>query len=1146
MKLERIAVTQLPGIRPGFTVKAFGSGLNVITGPNASGKSSLVRALHHLLYEAPEPSGGALTLEANLRSAAGLWTVTRSGSQIVWQQEGQVVERPSLPAGDFLHCYFLSLDDLLKEDETEEKILDRLRRALSGGFDLKAVRSSLFDVRDRAGQTEQRNLEKAQRKLRELSQASAALERDQRQRLPRLEEDLEAAQEASARATRVEAALAWLAARQEHLAAKARLEAFPSGMEKIFGQEITRLEELEERAETLQEAQREARRERDRAQAAIKATGLADDPPHEAELVARKVDLEKVQEHSTRLEETARQLTKLKARETSAVEALSPRGAPDLRLSPGNVNQAVDLAEKLRHAERRVQELEKAVEASPPDAGAVQAHQTLAQELRRWLRQIDRFRRRRLVGGALAVLAFALATIVNAALEGHRETVLLAAGASLAGLWILWQLRSLSRERQEAERRVAETALPPPKFWTVPGVTERLKQADEHLAELLLQQQAAQKARLLQEDLSEAQGRLAALLETKKAVAAKLGFDPSVTGEGVARFLKLAEDLDRARTERKELEETAEATTQQMTERLARVASFLARFGARIDPASKDEARIKAELRLLEGSVATLKEEKRNLQEARRKSESLAENIEETQTSTLRLYEEAGLEEGDRQELVKRVRALKSFKEEAQATAEAELLERERRTQVDDDGELVRRVEEGDEAGLRSLLNEFSTRAGQLEELQKARADLQAKIDQASQGRQLEEAQLARDEAYDALHEAYEATMRATAGSFLLDEVMAEHRSDQEPAVLATARERFGRFTHHRYDLEVDEAGSFRARDTTQGIIQEISALSTGTRMQLLLAVRLAWTSELERDAEPLPLFLDEALTTSDPERFGEIARNLAGLARDEDRQVFYLSAHPADVLRWEEATGERPHHIDLVDVRFQTAGHEPKDYALPAREQIPAPEGRSPEEYAALLQVPAVDPFEDPGGIHLFYLLRDDLTLLRDLMQDWRLINLGQLETLLESDAAEQAVADPALRLSLQGRCQAARTWVRLWRRGRGRPVGRNELEASGAVSLAFIDAVTELAESVGGNAQDFIEALRDGGVSGFRRNKMEELEEWLQEEGHLDPEEPLTAEERERKTLQRMAGRLRSEEVLLVVASLEGAAGYPAIEPP
>src|SRR5690606_18659603 len=270
-------------------------------------------------------------------------------------------------------------------------------------------------------------------------------------------------------------------------------------------------------------------------------------------------------------------------------------------------------------------------------------------------------------------------------------------------------------------------------------------------------------------------------------------------------------------------------------------------------------------------------------------------------------------------------------------------------------------------------------------------------------------------------------------------------------------------------------------------------------------------TAVAEKGRESLPIMLDEALTTSDPERFASIARNLHETAAREGRQIFYLSAEPTDVLRFERAIGERPAHIDLARIARGPAP-EPEQYAIAEPEPIPAPDGSTPEEYAARLHVPPIDPRLGAGAIHAFYLLRDDLELLHRLIADWHVSHVGPLDAMLRGRVASHIVPDPAARARLAARCRIAHAWVDAFLQGRGKPVDRNALEASGAVSSRFIDEVTALAARLNGDAKRLVDALGQREVQGFPRQKAEELGEWLEEHGYLDSADVLTADERER----------------------------------
>ena len=346
--------------------------------------------------------------------------------------------------------------------------------------------------------------------------------------------------------------------------------------------------------------------------------------------------------------------------------------------------------------------------------------------------------------------------------------------------------------------------------------------------------------------------------------------------------------------------------------------------------------------------------------------------------------------------------------------------------------------------------------------------------------------------------------------------------------MLRRARDLFAEVTARAFELQLRGDGAFIARDVRQETARELAELSSGTRMQLLLAVRLAWIETQEQGGETLPLFLDEALTTSDEERFAVMAQSMERLAGPGDegaagavrgRQIFYLSARRHEPALWQQATGTRPAVIDLASVRFPPEALAPEEYRVDAPPPIPAPNGASAERYASLLGVlPRPDFHQPEGGIHLFHLLRDDLTLLHTLMDTWRIRSLGQLEFLLASDAAQSALAADDLRRDLRQRCRVVRTWVELWRQGRGRPIDRGVLEQSTAVSATYIDRAADLAARVGGDGEALVRALRAGELGRFRTRKIDELERWLADEGYTDDQERLTGEDRRRLTLQRI----------------------------
>src|SRR5690606_25685238 len=128
-----------------------------------------------------------------------------------------------------------------------------------------------------------------------------------------------------------------------------------------------------------------------------------------------------------------------------------------------------------------------------------------------------------------------------------------------------------------------------------------------------------------------------------------------------------------------------------------------------------------------------------------------------------------------------------------------------------------------------------------------------------------------------------------------------------------------------------------------------------GTRVQLLLAVRVAFVETQEQGAR-LPLVFDEVLANSDDDRAQAAIEAVMALARA-GRQVFYLTAQWDEVSRWQRAldgAGLDHRFIDLAEVRrLAAAGRRPLPAMGPARLAPPAPGGCTYQEYGQLLQVP-------------------------------------------------------------------------------------------------------------------------------------------------------------------------------------------------
>lgn len=74
------------------------------------------------------------------------------------------------------------------------------------------------------------------------------------------------------------------------------------------------------------------------------------------------------------------------------------------------------------------------------------------------------------------------------------------------------------------------------------------------------------------------------------------------------------------------------------------------------------------------------------------------------------------------------------------------------------------------------------------------------------------------------------------------------------------------------------------------GQLKEPHQLSTGTREQLYLAIRLAYVLHYCREAEPLPIVMDDVLVNFDDSRAAKTLQTLLGISQDV--QIILLTCH--------------------------------------------------------------------------------------------------------------------------------------------------------------------------------------------------------------------------------------------------------------
>ena len=1142
MHLRRLTIHALPGIEPGFAFEPPSADINIVTGPNAIGKSSLARALQYLL-ESHGSDPPALSLEAEFDGGDARWKVTRNGGRIVWRCNGEVASRPALPGADRVGLFRLSVENLLDDsDANDQALAERLRRELHGNFDLGQPRIELGRLFARH---EARQLAEAERARRRVENEYVDLQR-QEAGLPTLERQIEKAVAARARSEHLAQALGLADAIDARKDRESALAQFPPEMDRLRGDELEQLEESETRASKLNEELRERQRDLQTARASLERTGLAQATPAPEEVHAAEERLRQLGRQSVELDNVRSAVAEADAALRDVLAHFNPEGAPP-KLDSEAIRRADSVAQPLVAAQNRRRELQEqlALAGEAPEATELERHRDGAEALRAWLAGNDVESSRTGTSTKLPRLVswVALAAAAVAAVTALMYGVLVAFAGALAAAIALGVALFLLHGRRSAVpspvaaaiRRFEETDLPPPSQWNEQDVRRHLRDVIEvRLNEMTLQRARAAYSERIRLQMNDADAAVERLEEERTALASEIGFDPRLPVTEFQRFIHLCSEWDKARSRHAQQRERLDLLERDIKDTVDRVRKFADPWRVPDAPALEDAAGW-PDVVLLHGAFDDLRERIDAAGNARNRIlagetaiQSLEQRLAEVHGAVERLFARADVEAHDRAALAARIEQLPRWKEANTALHTANTEEALARVRLAEQPDLVALADEGERTRLQAELEAASVEAAEHTRLIQEHTTIRTRLNDAGKERKLEQTAAEEGAARQALEDKRDDALLAVATGTLLDDVERAFEAEHEPAVLRRARDLFAEVTARAFVLQLRGDGAFIARDVRQETARELAELSSGTRMQLLLAVRLAWIETQEQGGETLPLFLDEALTTSDEERFAVMAQSMERLAGPGDegatgavrgRQIFYLSARRHEPALWQQATGTRPTVIDLASVRFPPEALAPEEYRVDAPPPIPAPNDASAERYASLLGVlPRPDFHQPEGGIHLFHLLRDDLTLLHTLMDTWRIRSLGQLEFLLASDAAQSALAADDLRRGLRQRCRVVRTWVELWRQGRGRRVDRGVLEQSTAVSATYIDRAGDLAARVGGDGEALVRALRAGELGRFRTRKIDELERWLADEGYTDDQERLTSEDRRRLTLQRI----------------------------
>ncbi|MCY2959842.1 MAG: hypothetical protein NTY35_06715 [Planctomycetota bacterium] len=1107
MKLRALSIERLAGLRTGLRLgpEHLAGRVRVLHGPNAIGKSSIVRALKALLWPSRAPVQGHVEIEGRFEIDGVEWTARRDGATTRWTRDGNAVDAPPLPAWEHADQILIGLGDL--GSGGARGLEEHVQRELGGGYDVAAVEDAIQRSAP-TGRAEAGRLRDAEGSLRRAQHAQAAVVLEWAT-LEDLRRERDAALGARKRVESLEKALAHALARAKRQDAKSALDAVPARIELLRGTEAEELDGIRGRLATALENVRMAREKEARLDLEIRALRLTKPVPQAQvdelnERVGELKDADKV------LSEAEAEAGRLRSREADAVAVFGPDA--DLGRLAGLDEKLDDEVERFArdsqaHAELR-SELLAGIAALGEDSSAKAPASRAIVALEDWLATprapaTDARPRKILLG--LAVLLLALAVGLAFAHVAFLALALLAVAAYLGSRTAA---PAAGRARADHEAEYERTAEPAPAAWSEDSVRARLDELRTRLARAKDAEQRSGRRRELDGKRAALEADATSLADRRAGLASRLGAAGAAPDGFLAATARARRELREARNELH-----AAATAWDALSRAR--AGVLEKLNACLRPLDLADVADHAEAKACVASLARTSSALVSLQKDRDTQATLArgaqENADRCATEIAAVFRRNELEPGDEAALEIRLEHREAWRaaREAHRKAEREVELLEGKFPV----ELASETAEALVAGL-----EASRKAAeQADELVRQCTEIETRLSDAQKGRALEIAQAERAACREALSAAFAKARRGELARALLADVREAHDTSSRPRLVQTADELFARFTHGRYGLRTPKVGGrveFRAYDAQDANRPfALDELSDGTRAQLLLAARLAYLREIEH-GRPMPVVLDDALATSDPARMRQIGAALLAVAREEGRQFLVLTKDASDIelLRPKDTA---PGEVEATDLAAVRAAQSPVASREPLRAEpppsVPEPRGADAAAYfdalaTAAMPVRPVDPRRPVEELHLWWVLQHDLGLLHRLLAH-RIDTVAALQSAVR---LSHAAAGPRELASAAPWIALAQGVFAAWLVGRGNPIDREVLERAG-VSATYIDGMTVLARELEGDAKAWIRAVgagKDPRAKRYREKTLEANREYLASHGYLDESEPLDAE--------------------------------------
>ncbi|MFO7821147.1 MAG: hypothetical protein R6V56_03690 [Lentisphaeria bacterium] len=1167
LTLRQIAVHRFLGIpdrRLGFDVPATGefcSGINIVYGPNASGKTTTGRAIQELLWPGSQESS-AVALSGDWFLDAVSWSTSVEAGRVRWLCDGNVSPPPPLPPATDKRQYWFALHELLQAEDRE--LAEAVQYEIYGGLDLKSAAEELgFEKRiPKTNIKAYQNYQQAEAEVRQVLQNQRELKQEA-EKLNKYRRELVAADRAREMVGLYQALLKYRKADTELQELQRQIKEFDSRLEHFHGTESESFADLSQRLTDNCEARRQFEAEHREAKQRCSATGFDSATCPQPETIKSLKELQdKIQNIESQMSRTRKECAGLTAKENSLVSHIADGARPEKlpEINAGVMQRITEFArdcEEWSTAYQAAQRYHELLAVDNSDNHKALRIEHSIQLLIQWL-QLD-VQTAPPASGVPAKIPITASVFVF--------VMVLLAGIFISPWWLIASIipvfmallcvipgnKELLYEKQAVRKEYEKNSdLPSPGDWCPEAINKTLGELASELANQKLLQLRDDTARA-QKTLLDGLIKQEQQLKTKKTeLETQTGLAVDIRNPALAYLAERVSTWQQVHGDRIE----AEAELDQMAtekQELSNKASTAIKECCTAIPSSSEE--LNAIIDSVEERVTQFRDAQRDMQGTEKQLQHLNEEVQIIHHQLNKLLQRTGIRQladnddpqaldAAEHELQTLAAQFKAYSETRENLNNAERQRRERRTEIGQAPGFKVELLDLPQAKIEAELHDAKAAIERSDDLRKTIAGLESRVATAKQQSALENALDTRENAGAALNDLYDSVTAKAAGNAILNYIREHHQKDASQ-IMTKAGAYLSRITRGQWELDmrpgkVGGGAAFLARNTENNLARKLDELSSATRVQLLLAVRLAFVETLEGSHTRLPLILDETLSNSDSERETAAMQALVEIART-GRQIIYFTAQQDEAQKWLTLlnpntvkpigdgpgiirTGEidapdtPPHTVPLALCVIQTGNLRLQAENLPesvpelrAKPPVPPPEkNMTYDDYGRLLKVPAWDPgLARHQALHLWYILPDKQSLFTLLSAGY--YNWGQLKLLFRHDGENTlqslGIDKPAFLIHYaQAAAALLEKAAELQLIGQNRCLNRDDLYRSPVNNSKYIDEVADCAESVNGDPQKLLELLTNKAVTGFGPKMIARLQAYLEDEGFIDPRAELS----------------------------------------